>query len=155
MKDLFIVSIVIFCFFVGIVDVFFTMSSIKRWAMSTWKGNFFCLFVVTNDDKHATFQLLTTKGDSEVVTARLTTSTEYGSKNAFPSYLGVLQPNRVHRHNINLLSYKVFNHIRYRNIIRSESYVEIPCSNEIFMVTIELIAMRYVPPSIMKKNNSL
>ena len=63
-----------------------------------------------NDDKHKPFQLLATKGDNEVVTAILDASTEYGTHNALPSYIGVLHPNRVHRHNIHLLSYKVFNH---------------------------------------------
>ena len=119
------------------------------------RGIFFCLFVVTNDDKHTTFQLLTTKGDSEFVTTRLAASTEYGTQNAFPSYLGVLQPNRVHRHNIHLISYIKFNYIRSWNIICSESYVEIPCSDESFMVTFELIAMHVVPPRVVKKNNSL
>ena len=61
----------------------------------------------------------------------------------------------MHRHNSHLLYYKFFNHIRSQNIIRSESYVEIPCSDEIFMVTFELIAMHSVPPGIVKKNNSL
>ena len=123
-----------------VVDVFFTMISIKSWVMSTRKGEyFFCCFIVTNDDKHTTFQLLTTKGDSEVVTARLAASTEYGTQNALPSYLGVLQPNRVHCNNIHHLSYKFFNHIRSRNIICGESYVEIPCLDESFMVTFELI----------------
>ena len=113
MEYLFIVSNVIFCCVVGIFYVFFTVSSIKKWGMSTQKGEtFFCHFVVTNDDKHTTFQLLTTKGDSEFVTTKLAASTEYGTQNAFPSYLGVLQPNRVHRHNIHPLSHKVFNHIR-------------------------------------------
>ena len=94
MKYLFTVYNVIFCCVVGIVDCFFTMSSIKRWGMSTRKGeSFFCLFVVTNDDKHTNFQLLATKGDSEVVTTRLPTSTEYGTQNEFPSYLGILHPN--------------------------------------------------------------
>ena len=36
-----------------------------------------------------------------------------------------------------------------------DSYVEIPCSDESFKVTFELIAMHYVPPRIVKKNNSL
>ena len=107
------------------------------------------------DDKHTTFQLLATKGDDEVVTARLAASIEYGTHNALPSCIGVLQPHRVHHHNIHLLSYKVFNHIRSRNMIRSESFVEIPCSDEIFMVTFELIAMHAVPPGIVNKNNSL
>ena len=41
-------------------------------------------------------------------------------------------------------------------MISSESFVEIPCSNESFMVTFELInAMHVVPPGIVKKNNSL
>ena len=57
------------------------------------RGIFFCLFVVTNDDKNTTFQLLATKGDNEFVTARLAASTECGTKNALPSYLGVLHPN--------------------------------------------------------------
>ena len=53
------------------------------WALE--KGNiFFCHFVVTNDDKHTTFQLLATKANSEVVSARLTASTEYGTQNALP-----------------------------------------------------------------------
>ena len=42
------------------------------------------------DDKHTTFQLLATKGDDEVATARLAASTEYGTKNALPSYLGII-----------------------------------------------------------------
>ena len=33
--------------------------------------------------------------------------------------------------------------------------MEIPCSDEIFMVTFELIAMNSVPPGIVKNNNSL
>ena len=33
--------------------------------------------------------------------------------------------------------------------------MEIPCLDESFMVTFELIAMHYVPPGIVKKNNSL
>ena len=106
-------------------------------------------------DKHTTFQFLTTKGDDEVVTVGLATSTEYGTHNALPSCIGVLQPHRIHRHNIHLLSYKVFNHIRSRNMIHSEYFVEILCSNESFMVTFELIAMHVVPPGIVKKNNSL
>ena len=89
------------------------------------------------------------------MTARLASSTEYGTKNALPSYLGVLRPNRVHRHNIHLLSYKVFNHIRSQNIIHNESYVEIPCSDESFMVTFELIAMYVIHHGIVKKNNAL
>ena len=94
MKILFRVYNVIFFSVVGIVDVFFTVISIKRWGMSTRKGEyFFCRFVVTNDDKHTTFQLLATKGDSEVVTARLAASTEYGTQNALTSYLRALQPN--------------------------------------------------------------
>ena len=40
-------------------------------------------------------------------------------------------------------------------MIRSEYFVEIPCSDEIFMVTFELIAMHVIPPRIVKKNNSL
>jgi hypothetical protein len=53
---------------------------------------FFFHFIAMNDDKHTTFQLLATKGDDEVVIARLVASTEYGTHNALPSYLGVLQP---------------------------------------------------------------
>ena len=56
------------------------------------------------DDKHATLQLLATKYDDEVVTAKLATSTEYGTNNALPSYLGVLQPHQIHHHNIHILS---------------------------------------------------
>jgi hypothetical protein len=52
------------------------------------------------DDKHTTFQLLATKGDDEVVTARLAASSEYGTHNALPSCIGVLQPHRIHHHNI-------------------------------------------------------
>ena len=65
------------------------------------------------------------------MTVGLAASTEYGTHNALPSYIGVLHPNQVHRHNIHLLSYKVFNHIRSQDIIRNESYVEIPmcCGN--------------------------
>ena len=85
MEYLFIVSNVIFCCGVGIVNFFFTLSSIKRWAI-------FFHFFVTNDDKHTTFQLLATKGNNEVVSSRLAAFTEYGTQNAFPSYLGVLQP---------------------------------------------------------------
>ena len=47
-------------------------------------GIFFCRFVVTNDDKHTTFQRIATKGDSEFVTARLAASIEYGTQNALP-----------------------------------------------------------------------
>ena len=100
-------------------------------------------------------QLLATKGDDEVVTAKLATSTEYGTHNALPSCIGVLQPHRIHLHNIHLLSYNFFNHIRFRNMIRSEYFVEIPCSDESLMVTFELIAMHVVPPRIVKKKNSL
>ena len=100
--------------------------STKKWE------SFINHFVVTNDDKHTTFQLLVTKGDSEVVTAILVASTKYGTQNALPLYLGVLQPSQLLRHNIHLLSYKVFNHIRSRNIIHGESYMDIPCSNETF-----------------------
>ena len=107
------------------------------------------------DDKNTTFQLLATKGDDEVVTARLAASTEYGTHNALPSCIEVLQPHRIHHHNINLLSYKFFNHIRSCNMIHSEYFVETPCSDESFMVTFELIAMHVVPPGIVKKNNSL
>ena len=81
------------------------------------------------DDKNTTFQLLATKGDDEVMTTILATSIEYGTHNALPSCIGVLQPHQIH-----LLSYKVFNHIRSRNMIRSESFVEIPCLDESFMV---------------------
>ena len=84
------------------------------------------------------------------MTARLASSTEYGTHNALPSCIGVLKPHRIH-----LLSYKVFNHIRSHNMLRSESFVEIPCSDESFMVTFELIAMHAVPPGIVNKNNSL
>ena len=118
------------------------MISIKWWGNSTRKGeSLFCHFIAMKDDKNTTFQLLATKGDDEVVTARLVTSTEYGTHNPLPSCIGVLQPHQIHRHNIHLLSYKVFNHIRSRNMIHSESFVEIPCSDEIFMVTFDLIAM--------------
>ena len=85
------------------------------------------------DDKHTTFQLLATKGDDEVVTYRLAASKEYGTHNALPSCIGVLQPHRIDCHNIHLLSYKVFNHIKSHNMIHSESFVEIPCSDESFM----------------------
>ena len=44
LNNLFIVSNVILCCVVGIVDVLFTVSSIKRWGTSTRKGDFF--FVV-------------------------------------------------------------------------------------------------------------
>ena len=104
-----------------------------------------------NDDKHTTFQILATKGGNKVVTSRLVSSIEYGTHNALPSYIVVLQLNRIHRHKNHLLSYKVFNHIRSRNIIRNESYVEIPYSDESFMVSFELIAMHYVPPSDCKE----
>ena len=40
-------------------------------------------------------------------------------------------------------------------MIRSEYFVEIPCSKESFMVTFELITMHVVLPGIVKKNNSL
>jgi hypothetical protein len=50
----------------------------------------FCHFIATNHDKHTTFQLLATKGDNEVVTARLAASIEYGTHNSLPSYIGVL-----------------------------------------------------------------
>ena len=108
-----------------------------------------------NDDKHTAFQILVAKGDSEVVTTRLAASTEYGTKNALPSYLRVLQPNQVHCHNIHILSYNFFHHIRSQNNTHSEYYVEIPCSGESFMVTFELIVMHSLPPGIVKKNNSL
>ena len=52
---------------------------------------FFCHGIATSDDKHTTFQLLATKGDDEVVSAKLDAFTEYGTHNALPSYLGVLQ----------------------------------------------------------------
>ena len=107
------------------------------------------------DDMHTTFQLLATKGDDEVVTVRLAASLKYGTHNALPSCIGVLQPHRIHCHNIHILSYKVFNHIMSRNMIRSESFVEIPCSDESFMVTFELIAMHAIPLGIVKKKNSL
>ena len=48
------------------------------------KGIVFCHFVVTNDDKHTTFQRIATKGDSEFVTARLAASIEYGTQNVLP-----------------------------------------------------------------------
>ena len=101
------------------------------------------------------FNFLQQKGDNEAVTARLAASTEYGTHNALLSYLRVLQPHQIHRHNIHFISYKVFNHIRSRYMIHSEYFVEIPCSDESFMVTFELIAMHVVPPGIVKKNNSL
>lgn len=40
-------------------------------------------------------------------------------------------------------------------MIHIGSYVETPFSYESFIVTFELIAMHYVPPGIVKKNNSL
>ena len=40
-------------------------------------------------------------------------------------------------------------------MIHSESFVEIPCSDESFMVTFELIAIHVVPLGIVKKNNSI
>ena len=40
-------------------------------------------------------------------------------------------------------------------MIHGESFVEIPSSDESFMVTFELIAMHVVPPRNVKKNNSL
>ena len=85
---------------------------------------FFCRFIAMKDDKHTTFQLLATKGDDEVVTARLVASTEYGTHNALKSYLGVFHPHQIHHHNIHGLSYKVFDHIKSHNMIRSESFVE-------------------------------
>ena len=90
-----------------------------------WALSMFCHFSATNYYKHTTFQFLATKGDNEVVTAGLVASTKYGTHNALPSYLGVLYPNRMCSVNIHLLSYKLFNHIRSRNIIHIESYVEI------------------------------
>ena len=102
------------------------------------------------DDKHTTFQLLATKGVDEVVTARLDSSREDGTHNALPSCIGVLHPHRIH-----LLSFKVFNHIKSRNMIHSQYFAEIPSSDESFMVTFELIAMHVVPPRIVKKKNSL
>ena len=78
------------------------------------------------DDKHTTFQILATEGDDEVVTSRLAASTEYGTHNALPSCIGLLYPHRIHHHNIHLISYKVFNHIRSHSVIGSESFVEIP-----------------------------
>ena len=56
------------------------------------------------DDKHTTFQLLAIEGDDEVVTTRLGVSIEYGTHNALPSCIGVLQPHQIHHHNIHLLS---------------------------------------------------
>ena len=41
MEDFIIVPNVIFCCVIGIVDVFFTMISIKRWGMTTRKGESF------------------------------------------------------------------------------------------------------------------
>ena len=79
-QNLYRVSNVIFCWVVGIVDAFFTMRSIKRWGTSSRKGEFFCHFIATNDDKHTTFQLLATKGDNEVVTAKLASCIEYGTQ---------------------------------------------------------------------------
>ena len=40
-------------------------------------------------------------------------------------------------------------------MIHSESFVEITCSDESFMVTFEIIAMHVVPPGIVKKKNAL
>ena len=40
-------------------------------------------------------------------------------------------------------------------MIHSESFMKIPCSDESFMVTFELIAMHAIPPGIVKKNNAL
>jgi hypothetical protein len=89
----FIVSNVIFIFIVGIVDVLFTVSYIKRWGMSTRMGEYcFWCCIATNDYKCTTFQLIATKSHDEVVTARLDASTKYGSHNALQLYLGVLQP---------------------------------------------------------------
>ena len=77
MKKLFRVSNVIFYCVVGIVDVFFTVSSIKRWGTSNRKGEYFflCGFIAMNHDNHTNFQLLTKKGDNEVVITRLAGST--------------------------------------------------------------------------------
>ena len=84
-KNLFIVSNVIFIFIVGIIDVFFTMTSIKRWGMSIRKGDsFFSHFIAMNSGKNTTLQLLAKKGDNEVVIARLVSSTKYGTHNALP-----------------------------------------------------------------------
>ena len=69
-KKLFRVSNFKFYWVVVIVDVFFTVSSIKRWGKNNRKGDFFCHFIATNDDKHTTFQLLAKNCDNEVVTAR-------------------------------------------------------------------------------------
>ena len=77
---------------------------LKDGALAIEKGVFFGHLIATIDDKHTTFQLLGTKGGNAVVTARLANSIEYETHNAFPSYIGVLQPNRVHRHNIHVLS---------------------------------------------------
>jgi hypothetical protein len=85
--NFFIVSNINFIFIVGIVDVLFTVSSIKMWGMSTQKGEsffFFLHFLATNDDNHTTFQLLATKVLDEVVTTRLTAFIEYGMHNALP-----------------------------------------------------------------------
>ena len=110
------------------------------WGKRICKGeSFFYHFIAMKNDKHTTFQLLATMGDDEVVTARLVASTEYGTHNALPSCIGVLQPHRIHRHNNHLLSYKFFNHIKSRNIIRSKNFVEIPCSEVSFMVTLSLL----------------
>ena len=40
-------------------------------------------------------------------------------------------------------------------MIRSEYFVEIHSSDEIFMVTFDLIAMHSIPPRIIKNKNSL
>ena len=68
------------------------------WPLDLWKGgtwalerdSFFFHFIDMKDDKHTTFQLLTTKGDAKVVITRLVASIEYGEHNALSSYLGVL-----------------------------------------------------------------
>jgi len=40
-------------------------------------------------------------------------------------------------------------------MIHNESYVEIPCSDESFMVTFEIMEIHYVPSKTMKNKNSL
>ena len=59
--------------------------------MSTWHGESpFFHFVATKSDNQTTLKLLATKGDDEVVSSRLATSTKYGTHTVLPSYLGVL-----------------------------------------------------------------
>ena len=49
---------------------------LKGGALAVQKENTcICPFIDINDDKHTTFQLLATKGDNEVVIARLAAST--------------------------------------------------------------------------------